>query len=151
VWCSGGRTSRLGMNLPVTRPVWDSNTRHPASESRSLRHISYRCHDFRHVTLASPSSPGPGQRRCLLLRPWLTHIEMGTSVLVCVCVFCLTRRSHFESGWSTLCSGGWRPLIEGCFIPSETWEMTYPYPDKSWIRTSRTSDLLHLRPDPSAS
>ena len=54
-WCSGGQRhliagcvslQRIGMNLPVARPVWDSNPRPPASESRSwLHHIILR-HNF---------------------------------------------------------------------------------------------------------
>ena len=44
-WCSGGRRpliagrpslQRLGVDLPLTRPVWDSNLGPPASESRPL-------------------------------------------------------------------------------------------------------------------
>ena len=43
-WCLGGRMpliagrlslQGLGMDLPITRPVWDSNPRPPASETRS--------------------------------------------------------------------------------------------------------------------
>ena len=52
-WCSGGRRplisgcsslQRLGMDLAVTRPVWDAKLGPPASDSRSSSQLSYRCH-----------------------------------------------------------------------------------------------------------
>ena len=48
--CSGGQRplmagclslQRLGIGLPVTCPVWDSNLRPPAFESRSFCQLSY--------------------------------------------------------------------------------------------------------------
>ena len=48
-WCSGGRRpliagclsiQRLGIDLPVTCPAWDSNLRPPASESRPLTNLA---------------------------------------------------------------------------------------------------------------
>ena len=35
---------RLGIHLPVTRPLWDLNLRPPASESQSFSQLSHRCH-----------------------------------------------------------------------------------------------------------
>ena len=52
-WCSGGRRpliaallslQRIGMDLPVTRPVWDSKLGPPDSESRPLGQLSCRRH-----------------------------------------------------------------------------------------------------------
>ena len=52
-WCSGGRRpliagrlslQRLGVDLPLARPVWESSPGPPVSESRSLSQLSYRCH-----------------------------------------------------------------------------------------------------------
>ena len=54
-WCSGGQRpliagclslQALGVDLPVTRPVWDSNLRPPASESRPFSQQSYQSHQI---------------------------------------------------------------------------------------------------------
>ena len=51
--CSGGRRpliagcsslQRLGVDLPLIPPVWESNLGPPASESRPFSQLSYRCH-----------------------------------------------------------------------------------------------------------
>ena len=44
---------RLGVDLPLNRPVWDSNPRPPASESRHFSQLSYRCSDGREGIAAS--------------------------------------------------------------------------------------------------
>ena len=58
--CSGGRRPlvagclslrRLGVDLPVTRPVWDWNRRPPASESPSFCQLSCRWHLLNLYTL----------------------------------------------------------------------------------------------------
>ena len=65
-WCSGGRRpliagclslQRLVMDLPLIRPVWDSNPRPSCKVSRPFCKLSYRCRFTDEIAECGPPPP----------------------------------------------------------------------------------------------